>query len=112
MLAVTQWLGTARKDGGIERKIMQMLLRAVGTTMVHRGCKKIADGLIADLRALTQYSRKSCYIKQDPRLTPNKRTTLHNNIGEGEGNKPCLSCVVVVFFFEGWYSKIGNLEVY
>lgn len=84
--------------GVIERKIMQMLLSAVGTMKVHRGWKIIADDVIAFLR--TQYKRKSCHVKQDPQVSPSRRYW---------GRKGKQTLLVLFFFFEGWYSKIGNL---
>lgn len=52
--------GQERGETGMERKITQVLLSSVGTVRIHRGSKIMADGVVAFLRALIRYKRKSC----------------------------------------------------
>lgn len=61
--------------------------------------------MIAVLRALTQDKGKSHHVKRDPQLTPNK--SIKVSWRERETNP---ACPLLFFFFEGQYSKIGNLE--
>lgn len=102
-------MGRGRKEEGIERKIMQMLLSGVRITRVHRGWKIIADSVIAVLRALTQNKGKCCHVKQDPRFTPNKSIKI---LGSKRETKPACSLFVFFFFSGGWYSTIANLEAH
>lgn len=67
------------------------------------GSQRLEDnsGVIAALRALTQYKRKSCRVRQDPQLTPNKSIKILGR--ERETNPACPP----PFFFS---LKAGTVE--